>query len=263
VAFGTLAGPETGKHFEPIRRTPLHAWHAAHGARFVEAGQWLRPRAYLRPGESFDAAWRREVLAVRSAAGICDVSTLGKIDLQGPDAAAFLERVYCNGFASLAVGRCRYGLMLREDGIALDDGTVTRIGERHYFLTTTTANAGRVLAHLEYLLQTVWPELKVRVASVTDQFGQIALAGPRSRDVLARFAALDISNMALPFLGAAATTIAGARVRLLRVSYSGELAYEIAVPAGHTVAVWEALLDAGRDAGLTPYGTEAMAAMRI
>jgi heterotetrameric sarcosine oxidase alpha subunit len=263
VAFGTLAGSETGKHFEPIRRTPLHDWHAGHGARFVEAGQWLRPRAYPRPGESFDAAWRREVRMVRGAAGICDVSTLGKIDPQGPDATAFLERVYCNGFASLAVGRCRYGLMLREDGMVLDDGTVTRLGERHYFLTTTTANAGRVLAHLEYLLQTVWPELKVRVASVTDQYGQIALAGPRSRDVLARVVDLDIGNTALPFLACAATTIAGARVGLFRISYSGELAYEIAVPANHTVAVWEALLTAGREVGLAPYGTEAMAAMRI
>jgi sarcosine oxidase subunit alpha len=263
VTFGTLAGPETGKHFEPIRRTPLHDWHAAHGAVFVEAGQWLRPRAYPRPGESFDAAWRREVSMVRGAAGICDVSTLGKIDLQGRDAAAFLERVYCNGFARLPVGRCRYGLMLREDGMVLDDGTVTRLGERHYFLTTTTANAGRVLAHLEYLLQTVWPELKVRVASVTDQYGQIALAGPRSRDVLGKIADIAVDNTVLPFLGSAATTIAGARVRLFRVSYSGELAYELAVPAGRTVAVWEALLAAGRDVGLAPYGTEAMAAMRI
>jgi sarcosine oxidase subunit alpha len=263
VAFGALAGPETGKHFEPIRRTPLHDWHAAHGARFVEAGQWLRPRAYLRPGETFDAAWRREVLAVRGAAGICDVSTLGKIDVQGPDATAFLERVYCNGFATLSSGRCRYGLMLREDGIVLDDGTVTRLGAGHYFLTTTTAHAGRVLAHLEYLLQTVWPELKVRIASVTDQYGQIALAGPRSRDVLRKLADIDADNAALPFLASAATTIAGARVRLFRISYSGELAYELAVPADHTVAVWEALLAAGREFGLAPYGTEAMAAMRI
>ena len=263
VALGTLAGPETGKHFEPIRRTPLHDWHAANGARFVEAGQWLRPRAYLRSGESFAAAWRREVLAVRGAAGICDVSTLGKIDVQGPDATAFLERVYCNGFASLAVGRCRYGLMLREDGIVLDDGTVTRIDQRHYFLTTTTVNAGRVLAHLEYLLQTVWPELKVRVASVTDQYGQIVLAGPRSRDVLRKLVDVDLDNAALPFLASAATTIADARVRLFRISYSGELAYEIAVPAGHTVAVWEALLVAGREIDLVSYGTEAMAAMRI
>ena len=263
VTLGTLAGPEIGKHFEPIRRTPLHDWHAAHGAKFVEAGQWLRPRAYPGAGESFETAWRREVLAVRSAAGICDVSTLGKIDVQGPDATAFLERVYCNGFARLAVGRCRYGVMLREDGIVLDDGTVTRIGERHYLLTTTTANAGRVLAHLEYLLQAVWPELKIGVASVTDQYGQIALAGPRSREVLGRVADIDVGNGALPFLASAPTTIAGARGRLFRISYSGELAYEIAVPAGQTVAVWEALLAAGREVGLVPYGTEAMAAMRI
>jgi heterotetrameric sarcosine oxidase alpha subunit len=263
VTLGALAGAETGKHFEPIRRTPLDAWHAAHRALFVEAGQWLRPRAYVRAGESFAAAWRREVLAVRSAAGICDVSTLGKIDVQGPDAAAFLDRVYCNGFARLAVGRCRYGLMLREDGVVLDDGTVTRIGESHYVLTTTTANAGRVLAHLEFLLQAVWPELNVRVASVTDQYGQIALAGPRSRDVLRRVVDGDVGNAALPFLNFAAAVIAGACVRLFRISYSGELAYEVAVPADQTVAVWEALLAAGREFGLAPYGTEAMAAMRI
>jgi heterotetrameric sarcosine oxidase alpha subunit len=263
VALGALAGPETGKHFEPVRRTPLHDWHAAHGATFVEAGQWLRPRAYPREGESFDGAWRREVLAVRRAAGICDVSTLGKIDVQGPDATVFLERVYCNGFASLKVGRSRYGLMLREDGIVLDDGTVTRIGERRYFLTTTTANAGRVLAHLEYLLQVVWPDLKARVASVTDQYGQIALAGPRSRDVLRKLADIAVDNATLPFLASAAAIIAGARVRLFRISYSGELAYEIAVPADRTVVVWEALLAAGREADLVPYGTEAMAAMRI
>jgi heterotetrameric sarcosine oxidase alpha subunit len=263
VALGVLAGAETGKHFEPIRRTPLHTWHAAHGAVFVEAGPWLRPRAYPRAGESFEAAWRREVLAVRGGAGICDVSTLGKIDVQGPDATAFLDRVYCNGFSSLAVGRCRYGLMLREDGMVLDDGTVTRIGERHYIMTTTTANAGRVLAHLEYLLQTVWPESQVRVASVTDQYGQIAVAGPRSRELLRRFLAIDVDDAALPFLASATTTIAGARVRLFRISYSGELAYEIAVPANHTVAVWEALLAAGREVGLALYGTEAMVAMRI
>src|SRR5262249_55218041 len=161
---------------------------------------------------------------------------------------------------SLAVGRCRYGLMLREDGIVLDDGTVTRIGARHYFVTTTTANAGRVLAHLEYLLQTVWPELKVRVVSVSDQHGQIALAGPRSCAVLRKLVDVDVSNAALPFLASVATTIAGARVRQFRISYSGELAYEIAVPAGQTVAVWEALLAAGREVGLAPYGTEAMAA---
>jgi len=263
VTFGILAGPETGRHFEPIRRTPAHDWHAAHGAVFVEAGQWLRPRAYVRAGESFEAAWRREVLSVRGGAGICDVSTLGKIDLQGPDATTLLERVYCNGFARLAIGRCRYGVMLREDGMVLDDGTVTRIGERHYVMTTTTANAGRVLAHLEFLLQTVWPELNVRVTSVSDQYGQIALAGPHSRDVLRRVADSDVGNAGLPFLGSAAATIAGARVRLFRISYSGELAYEIAGPADHTVAVWEALLAAGGAFGLAPYGTEAMAAMRI
>jgi sarcosine oxidase subunit alpha len=262
VAFGALAGRERGEHLIPVRRTPLHAWHLAHGALMTSAGHWMRPRAYLRPGESFDGAWQRETRAVRGAVGICDVSTLGKIDVQGPDALELLERVYCNGLRSLQVGRARYGLMLREDGMVLDDGTTSRIGEQHYFITTTTANAARVLQHLEYYAQMVWPELRVHVASVSDQWGQIAAAGPRSRDLLARVVSRgQVDEAALPFLGVVDAAIGPVPVRIFRISYSGELAYEIAVPSRNTETVWSALLGAGLE--VTPYGLEALGTLRI
>ena len=264
IALGAIAGPHVGTHFDPTRRTPLHDWHLAHGAQMMEAGQWLRPRAYLRPGESFHAAWIREVDMVRKAVGLADVSTLGKIDIQGPDAIELIERVYCNGFRNLAVGKARYGLMLREDGIVFDDGTTSRLGEHRYYMTTTTANAGKVLAHLERLLQVDWPELRAVASSTTDQWAQIACAGPQSRAMLARAATgIDMSNEAFPMLGVRDGEVAGVPVRVFRVSYSGELAYEIAAPADAGVAVWEALLAAGADSGIAPYGLEAMGALRI
>ncbi len=264
VRFGALAARDIGRHFEPERRTPLHDWHAGNGAMFVEAGAWLRPRAYLRPGESFDAAWRRETLAVRRGVGLVDVSTLGKIDIQGPDALAFIERVYCNGWQSLALGRARYGLMLREDGIVLDDGTTSRIAADHYFMTTTTANAGKVLQHLEFLLEVVWPELRVQVASVTDQWAQMALAGPLSRTVLAATVeGADVGGRSLPHLGVIDASIRGRPVRIFRLSFSGELAYEIATPSDYGTAVWQRLMDAGAAFGIAPYGTEALGVLRI
>lgn len=264
VSFGALAGRELGRHVIPVRRTPLHDWHLANGALMTSAGHWMRPRAYLRAGETFDAAWRRETLAVRNAVGLCDVSTLGKIDVQGPDALELLERVYCNGFRSLQLGRARYGVMLREDGMVLDDGTTSRIGEHRYFMTTTTANAARVLAHLEYYAQVVWPELRVHIASVSDQWGQIAVAGPLSHELLARVASRgEVDEVHLPFLGVKEAEIASVPVRLFRISYSGERAYEIAVPAGRTEGVWRALLAAGEPLGAMPYGTEALGVLRI
>ncbi len=264
VTMGAIAGPHVGKHFEPIRRTALHEWHEAHGAVMIEAGQWMRPRAYIQPRESFAQAWEREVRLVRNGVGLCDVSTLGKIDIQGPDAIELIERLYCNGFRALAVGKMRYGLMLRDDGIVLDDGTTARVGEQRYYMTTTTANAGKILALMEKLLQVDWPDLRVRVASVTDQWAQMALAGPQSRVTLARaMAGADVSAEALPPLGVRDGRIAGMPVRVFRVSYSGELACEVACPADHGVAVWEALLMAGAGYGIAPYGTEAMGVMRI
>ena len=264
VAIGALAGHERGRHYQPIRRTALHGWHERAGAVFTEAGHWLRPQYYPRPGESMEDAINREVRAVRHAAGLVDVSTLGKIDLQGPDAATFLDRLYVNTFSTLKPGRARYGLMLREDGIAFDDGTTSCLAPGHYFMTTTTAHAGAVLQHMEFHHQTVWPELDLSFASVTDQWCAIALAGPRSRDVLAAVAAdADVSNEALPYMGVAEITLCGIRARIFRISFSGELAYEINVPSGYGEIAWQGLMEAGAPFGIAPYGTEAMGIMRL
>ncbi|GHD48758.1 sarcosine oxidase subunit alpha [Thalassobaculum fulvum] len=272
VAMGAFAGRAAGRHLAPIRRTALHDWHAANGVVFVEAGPWLRPQYYLRPGETnsreaMDRAITEEVVATRTRVGISDVSSLGKIDVQGPDAAEFLNRVYCNGFARLPVGKARYGLMLREDGLVDDDGTTSRLADTHFLMTTTTVHAAEVLADLEWYLQVVWPELDVRVSSVTEQWAGMALAGPRARDVLA--AALDpgtadVSNEALPFLGVTTTaTVRGVPVRIFRISFSGELGYEVNAPADWGIDVWEALMHAGEPHGIRPYGLEAMGIMRI
>ncbi len=266
VAIGAFAGRERGVHYRPIRRTPLHDWHAAQGATLVEAGLWMRPRCYPKPGETLRQAYIREAAHVRRAVGLVDVSTLGKIDIQGPDALELIERAYANNWRSLARGRVRYGLMLREDGMVFDDGTTACVGEHHYFMTTTTANAAAVLAHLEFLLQVVWPHLRVHVASATDQWGTMALAGPSSRAVLARViegGASAASNEALPHLGVVDTRIAGIACRVFRMTYSGELAYEIAAPADQALQVWETTLEAGRTENILPYGTEAMGALRI
>ena len=264
VALGLFAGAETGKHQTPVRRTAVHAWHLQRGATMATVGQWMRPKVYQRNGESFDAAWQRESLAVRNGVGLVDVGTLGKIDLQGPDAAAFLQRVYCNNFANLAVGRLRYGLMLREDGIVMDDGTVARLAEQHFLVTTTTANAAKVLTHFEWLLQVAWPELKCHAVSVTEQFAQFALAGPKSRDVLARLLPqCDVSDAALPHLGLLQTTLDGEALAVYRMSYSGERAYEIAIGADCGESLWTHLLECGEASGITPYGTEAMGVLRI
>ena len=263
VAFGALAGREVGKAFRPTRRSAMHEWHEEAGAVFVEAGLWLRPRYYPRAGEDMAQAVAREAKHVREAVGLVDVSTLGKIDIAGRDAAEFLNRVYVNGWKTLPVGKARYGLMLREDGIVFDDGTTSRVGESRYFMTTTTANAAKVLAHLEYYLQLVWPELKVQASSVSEEWAAMALAGPKSRAVLERLVDMDVSNEALPFMGVRECRLAGIPARLFRISFSGELAYEINVPADWGRAAWEALLDEGRAHDLIAYGTEAMGTLRI
>ena len=264
VALGLFAGAETGRHQTPVRRTPLHHWHTLRGATMTTVGHWLRPRAYQLQGESFDAAWRRENLAVRNAVGLVDVGTLGKIDVQGPDAREFLQRVYCNNFANLAVGRLRYGLMLREDGIVMDDGTVARLAEEHYVLSTTTVNAGKVQSQFEWLLQVAWSELRCHAVSVTEQFAQFALAGPQSRAVLAALLPhCDVSDAVLPHLAILQTAVDGTPVTIYRMSYSGERAYEIAVGADCGEALWTRLLECGAPFGITPYGTEAMGVLRI
>ena len=266
VAIGALAGHHRGKEFRATRLSPLHTWAGKHGAVFVEAGAWLRASWFPRAGEDWLAAATREVKAVRSAVGVTDVSTLGKIDIQGPDAATLLDRVYCNTFSTLAVGRARYGLMLREDGLVMDDGTTSRLGPDHFLMTTTTANALGVMRHLEFCHQCLWPELDVQMATVSEQWAQLAIAGPRSRDVLARVVDRqhDISNAAFPYLTARAVTILGGTpARLFRISYSGELAYELAVPAGVGGSVAEAIMTAGSEFGIAAYGLEAMGMMRI
>lgn len=264
VSFGSIGGSETRRHFKPIRRTPLHNWHARHGAVFTEAGPWLRPLYYTKTSETGWGPILREARAVRQGVGICDVSTLGKIDVQGPDAGTFLDRLYTNTFSKLPVGRARYGLMLREDGIVFDDGTTSRLGENHYLMTTTTAKAADVLAHMEFYAQTVWPELDVQFCSVTDQWAQMSIAGPKSRETLqACVTGLDLSNESLPFMGVADATIADVPVRIFRVSFSGELAYEVAAPAGYGERVWQAILTAGQPFGIVPYGVEALGLMRV
>ncbi|MBC7780400.1 MAG: sarcosine oxidase subunit alpha, partial [Proteobacteria bacterium] len=263
VTLGTIAGPEVGAQLDPIRHTAMDAWHVQHGAVFVNTGLWRRAQFYRHAGESDLDAVNREVRAVRSGVGLVDVSTLGKIDLQGRDCAEFLHRVYINNFRSLAPGRCRYGVMLREDGMVFDDGTTTRLAEHHYLMTTTTANAVRVMAHLEYLLQIEWPELEVYLTSVTEQWAAMALAGPKARAVLKKVAGIDVSDADLPYMTYAERLIAGVPARVFRISFSGELSYEINVPADYGQPVWQALIAAGRDDGLVAYGTEAMGVMRI
>ena len=241
----------------------MHPWHAALGAVFVDAGQWLRPRYYPQAGETISSAIRRESAHVRAKVGLVDVTTLGKIDVQGPDAAEFLDRVYVNGWKTLPVGRARYGLMLREDGIALDDGTTSRLSEHRFFMTTTTANAARVLTHLEYYLQVVWPDFRVQVTSVTEEWASMALAGPLSREVLAKVVDIEVGGAALPFMGVRDCRIAGVPGRVFRISFSGELAYELAVPADWGMHTWKAVMTAGQPEGIIPYGTEAMATLQI
>lgn len=262
IPFAALAGGECGHHFKPKRRLPLHDWHEANGATFVNIGLWLRPLVYSnQPGWDPVLA---EAGAVRRAVGITDVSTLGKIDVQGHDAARFLDFVYANSFSTLAVGRARYGIMLREDGMLLDDGTTARLGPQHYLITTTTANSTNVLEHLEFQLQVNCPHWDVRVTDVGDQWAQFAVAGPRAREVVAAVMThVDVSNAVFPFMAASTGRIAGIDGRLFRISFSGELAYELAVPASAALAAWQALLEAGRPHGITPYGLDALNTLRI
>jgi heterotetrameric sarcosine oxidase alpha subunit len=262
VPFAALAGGEVREHFRPKRRLPLHEWHEAAGATFVPTGLWLRPLVYSR--RSGWEAVLSEARAVRRSVGITDVSTLGKIDVQGPDAARFLDFIYANSFSTLAVGRARYGIMLREDGMLLDDGTTSRLAPEHFLVTTTTANATATLEHMEFHLQAVWPRLDVLLTDVGDQWAQFAIAGPRSREVVATVVAgLDLSNEAFPFMAASVATIAGIAGRVFRISFSGELAYELAVPAGQALAAWSAVLEAGKPFRLAPYGLDALNTLRI
>ncbi len=266
VAIGAFAGRARGKDFRPTRLTPSHKWAEENGADFVEVGAWLRAQWFRQPGEQ---GWRdsvdREAAQTRKSVGICDVTTLGKIDVQGRDAAEFLNRIYANAFLKLPVGKVRYGLMLREDGICYDDGTTARLSETHFVMTTTTANAVLVFRNMEFARQCLWPDLDVHLISTTDGWAQFSVAGPNSRALLSKVVDdLDLSNEGFPFMACAECTVfGGTPARLFRISFSGELAYEVAVPARFGDALIRAIMEVGKEFDLVPYGTEALGVMRI
>jgi methylglutamate dehydrogenase subunit C len=267
VSLGVLAGDHRGKHFKPTRLTPSHDWAKERGAVFIETGMWLRAQYFPKPGENdWLTTVNREVTSVRNGVGVCDVSTLGKIEVHGTDAGKFLDRIYINMMSTLAVGKARYGVMLREDGIAMDDGTAARFDSDRYFITTTTANAIKVLQHLELCRQWHWPDLDVQLFPVSDQWAQYSVAGPRARDLIAKIAdaPFDVSDAAFPYMAVAElSALGGIKARLYRLSFSGELAYEIAVPARHGELLMRKLMSGGQELGVTPYGTEALGVMRI
>ena len=263
VTFGALAGRDVGELSDPVRTTPMHQWHVAWGAKFEDVGQWKRPWYYPRDGESMREAVDRECLAARRTVGILDASTLGRIDVQGPDAAEFLERIYTNAWKRLAVGRCRYGLMCTEDGMVFDDGVTLRLGEERFLVHTTSGNAARVLAWMEEWLQTEWPELRVYLSSVTEQFATASISGPLARRLLSELVTdIDLDRDAFPFMSWRDGQVAGLPARVARVSFTGESSFEVSVPAGYGLSLWTALMQSGQRYGITPYGTEAMHVLR-
>ncbi|HSO89583.1 MAG TPA: 2Fe-2S iron-sulfur cluster-binding protein [Arthrobacter sp.] len=268
VAFAALAGRQRGELFDPARVTSVHPWHVAKGALFEDVGQWKRPWYYPQAGEDMDAAVLRECAAVRDSVGFMDATTLGKIEIRGKDAGEFLNRIYTNAFKKLAPGSARYGVMCMADGMIFDDGVTLRLDDDRYFMTTTTGGAAKVLDWLEEWLQTEWPELDVHCTSVTEQWSTIAVVGPKSRAVLAKVApqlAADggLEAEAFPFMTFRETTLAsGVQARVCRISFSGELAYEINVPSWYGLNTWEAVAAAGAEFNITPYGTETMHVLR-
>jgi len=264
VLFAALAGRERGELFDPKRITPIHGWHVEAGAEFEVVGQWLRPWYYPQDGEDLEAAVARECRAARTGVGMMDASTLGKIEVQGPDAGEFLNRIYTNAFMKLPTGSARYGVMCKADGMMFDDGVTLRLADDRYFLTTTTGGAAGVLDWLEEWLQTEWPELDAYCTSVTEQWSTVAVVGPKSREVIAKVAPrLEVSNDAFPFMTFRETELAsGVPARICRISFSGELAFEINVPGWYGRSVWEDVFAAGQEFGITPYGTETMHVLR-
>ena len=264
VTLGAIAGREIGERFAPHRRLPMHEWHVANGALFHNFGEWRRPVAYLRDGESREQAMRREALGVRHAAGLLDSSSLGKIEIHGPDALEFLDRFYINDLTTLKPHRARYGIMLRETGTIFDDGTVVMLAPDRLLITTTSGNAGRVEQWLEEWHQCEWPKLRIAIVPVTDQWATISLAGPLARLILAFLDTdIDLSVQAFPHLGMREGRLMGLPARIYRVSFTGELTFEINVPARAGRRLWEALMHAGRSAGLTPLGMDALLQLRL
>ncbi len=263
VTYGTLAGREVGDLADVARVTPMHGWHLGNGAAFEDVGQWKRPWYYRRAAETMCDAVNRECRAVRSGVGVLDASTLGKIDIQGRDAAEFLNRVYTNAWTKLEVGHSRYGVMCGEDGMVMDDGVTTRLGPSHFLMTTTTGNAAKVLGWLEDYLQTEWPDLRVYLTSVTEHWATASIAGPEARRLLADLApGLDLTPEAFPFMTMKEAAVAGAPARVFRISFTGELSYEINVPSYAGLHLFEAIMNAGAKYGITPYGTETMHVLR-
>lgn len=263
ATFGALAGRESGALFDPVRCTAMHRWHAQQGAVWENVGQWQRPHYYPKPGETMQQALNRECLAVRQGVGMMDASTLGKIDIQGPDAAEFITRIYTNSYPKLPPGKCRYGLMLHEDGVIFDDGVTSCLGPNHYLMFTTTGGAAPVLDWLELWRQTEWPQLKVYFTSVTDHWATATVSGPKARLVVRKLCRdIDFSRDAFKFMDWRDGTVAGVKARVFRISFTGELSFEVHVPAHFGRSVWEALMEAGREFGITPYGTEAMHLLR-
>ncbi|AYC33207.1 sarcosine oxidase subunit alpha [Pseudomonas cavernae] len=262
VTFGAVAGRHCGPLFEPKRYTAMHRWHLEHGAEFEDVGQWKRPWYFPRAGEDLHAAVARECKAVRDSVGILDASTLGKIDIQGPDAREFLNRVYTNAWTKLDVGKARYGLMCKEDGMVFDDGVTACLADNHFVMTTTTGGAARVMEWLEIYHQTEWPELKVYFTSVTDHWATMTLSGPNSRKLLAEVTDIDLDKDTFPFMSWREGKVAGVPARVFRISFTGELSYEVNVQADYAMGVWEKLVEAGKKYNLTPYGTETMHVLR-
>lgn len=262
VPFGALAGESRGEIFQPLRKSPMHGWHEAHNAYMEPVGLWRRAYCYPRAGENHEQAVHREILNARANVGMLDASTLGKIIVKGPDAGKFLDMLYTNVMSNLGIGKCRYGLMCNEQGFLSDDGVVIRLSEDSWLCHTTTGGADRIHGWMEDWLQCEWWDWKVYTANVTEEYAQIAVAGPNARKVLEKLGGMDVSKETLPFMTFADGTLGGLPVRVHRISFSGELSYEIATPASHGLALWEALIEAGAEFGVMPYGTEAMHIMR-
>ena len=263
LTFGTLVGRNVGKFFEVVRKTSMHEWHVENNAEFENVGQWKRPWYYPKNGENMHDAVQRESKAARDSAGILDASTLGKIDIQGTDASEFLNRVYTNAWSKLAIGKCRYGLMLNEDGMVYDDGVTTRMSENHYLMTTTTGGAANVLSKLEDYLQTEWPELDVYLTSVTDHYSTASICGPNSKKILNKlFPNLDLSDENFPHMSFKEDKLENINCRIMRISFTGELSYEINIESKYGHSLWKMCIEAGKEFNLTPYGTETMHLLR-
>ncbi|MDA9603988.1 sarcosine oxidase subunit alpha family protein [Candidatus Pelagibacter sp.] len=263
LTFGTIVGRNVGEYFDAFRRTPMNDWHINNKAKFENVGQWKRAWYYPQNNESMHEAVQRESLATRESAGILDASTLGKIDIQGSDVSEFLNRVYTNAWSKLGIGKCRYGLMLNEDGMVYDDGVTTRLGENHYIMTTTTGGAANVMSKLEDYLQTEWPELDVYLTSVTDHFATATIGGPNSKKILNKLIPnLDFSDENFPHMSFKEAQIGKIKCRVMRISFTGELSYEINVQANYGKSLWEQCIESGKEFNITPYGTETMHLLR-